>query len=306
MVRGKIVTGPYTMIHRWTDNTSSIIGASDSCYFVGALGRGMSNSSGSTKMFYVGDDKGPRPVRVKTATAGVSTGHYVRVEAIAGNANTGATSGSGIDKVSAVRYYKVGYNKLEAGAVNMTFSNVGLSYGADDGVAAGNQNLRIGKADSARTAWAGIGPTVIPYTTALDSLPRTFDADTLLPNIVLNPGQNFYVALARKTGTTENTLGPATSVETIEGMPAEWRLAQNYPNPFNPSTTIEYGVAAPGQVRLAVFDLLGREVARLVNERQVAGTYRVRFDAAGLPSGLYVYQLRAGSFTQSMRMLFVK
>jgi hypothetical protein len=205
-----------------------------------------------------------------------------------------------------VRYYKVGYNKLEAGAVNMTFGNVGLSYGADDGVAAGNQNLRIALADSNKTVWAGIGPTTIPYTTALDSLPRTFDADTLLPNIVLNPGQNFFIALARKNGTTENTLGPATSVEPVAGMPSEWQLSQNYPNPFNPSTTIEYGVPEAGLVQLKVFDLLGREVATLVNERQNAGSYRATFDAAGLPSGLYVYQLRSGSFVQSLRMMLVK
>jgi hypothetical protein len=76
--------------------------------------------------------------------------------------------------------------------------------------------------------------------------------------------------------------------------PYRYQLQQNYPNPFNPSTTIGFGVSGPGSspVRLIVFDLLGREVAVLVNEKKEAGNYSVQFDGAGLASGVYLYRLQ--------------
>ena len=97
-------------------------------------------------------------------------------------------------------------------------------------------------------------------------------------------------------------------------------LCQNYPNPFNPVTTIEYAVAADGDqqsdgqaqgrevgtVNLVVFDLLGREVAELVNEPQVAGRYTVRFDAGGLASGTYVIRLNAGGIGATRRMQLIR
>jgi hypothetical protein len=97
-------------------------------------------------------------------------------------------------------------------------------------------------------------------------------------------------------------------------------LCQNYPNPFNPVTTIEYAVVAggdhqslgqaqvgdAGNVKLAVFDLLGREVAELVNERKVAGRYTVRFDAGGLASGTYVVRLNAGGVAATRPMQLIR
>jgi hypothetical protein len=102
--------------------------------------------------------------------------------------------------------------------------------------------------------------------------------------------------------------------------PEEFGLYQNYPNPFNPVTTIEYAVAAGGSqradgqtqghevgmVKLVVFDLLGREVAELVNEPQVAGRYSVRFDAGGLASGTYVIRLNAGGGAATRRMQLIR
>ncbi len=85
-------------------------------------------------------------------------------------------------------------------------------------------------------------------------------------------------------------------------------LQQNYPNPFNPSTRIGYRVQGTGDrvVTLKVYDILGREVATLVNERKAPGNYEVRFDASGLSSGVYVYRLTAGEFSQSRKMLVLK
>jgi photosystem II stability/assembly factor-like uncharacterized protein len=83
-------------------------------------------------------------------------------------------------------------------------------------------------------------------------------------------------------------------------------LSQNYPNPFNPTTVISYQLVGSSQVSLKVYDVLGREVATLVNEHKAAGSYEARFDAGKLASGIYFYKLQAGSFVQAKKMLLVK
>jgi 1,4-alpha-glucan branching enzyme len=92
----------------------------------------------------------------------------------------------------------------------------------------------------------------------------------------------------------------------VDELPAAYALDQNYPNPFNPSTVIGYRVPESGRVRLTVYDLLGREVAVLVDGVQTAGSHSVRWNAAGLPTGVYLYQLRAGSFTETRKLMLVK
>ena len=88
--------------------------------------------------------------------------------------------------------------------------------------------------------------------------------------------------------------------------PVTLALEQNYPNPFNPSTTIRYSLPATMNVRLEVFNMLGRRVATLVNGEVAAGTHEARFDARQLSSGAYVYRLTAGAHTLSKRMYLVK
>lgn len=83
-------------------------------------------------------------------------------------------------------------------------------------------------------------------------------------------------------------------------------LSQNYPNPFNPSTIIHYQLPTENWVTLKVYDLLGREVATLVNEVKKTGNYEVIFDGCKLPSGLYFYQLRAGNFSQSKKLILLR
>ncbi|VAX29494.1 hypothetical protein MNBD_IGNAVI01-978 [hydrothermal vent metagenome] len=104
-----------------------------------------------------------------------------------------------------------------------------------------------------------------------------------------------------------------------EAIPTNFELYQNYPNPFNPSTTIKYQISSSSvmlnsiqhlddkvNVSLKVFDILGREIATLVNEQQQPGVYQVQFNADEFPSGIYYYQLRAGSFQQSKKMIILK
>ena len=101
---------------------------------------------------------------------------------------------------------------------------------------------------------------------------------------------------------TSQALTGITTIGIIEG----YKLEQNYPNPFNPSTTISYQLSAVSFVTLKVFDVLGRDVATLVNNEKRAGNYKVMFDANSLASGIYYYTLRAGSFIESKKMILLK
>ena len=101
------------------------------------------------------------------------------------------------------------------------------------------------------------------------------------------------------------TLPGIVSSESEE-LPAEVTLSANYPNPFNPETTIRYALPQAGQVRLVVYDLLGHEVAVLVDQSRPAGNHTVRFGAGNLSSGLYVYRLHAGDETIVRTMMLVK
>jgi hypothetical protein len=96
------------------------------------------------------------------------------------------------------------------------------------------------------------------------------------------------------------------SVHDAPHMPLVFRLDQNYPNPFNPATTIRYTIPELEKVVLKVFNILGQEVATLVNEVQNRGTYQTTFDASQLASGIYIYRLQAGSFNEVKRMMLVK
>ncbi len=98
----------------------------------------------------------------------------------------------------------------------------------------------------------------------------------------------------------------STGVDENLSVPTVTSLQQNYPNPFNPETKIEYRTKEKGWVELAVYDLLGRNVALLVDEERPAGLHTVSWDAGRLPSGVYFYTLRAGSFTQTRKMILMK
>jgi hypothetical protein len=100
----------------------------------------------------------------------------------------------------------------------------------------------------------------------------------------------------------------ATNVEDEGSLlsPDSYNLAQNYPNPFNPVTTIKYSIPESGNVSLKVYDILGKEVATLVNEEKAQGVYSVIFDASNLSSGVYFYKLQAGSFVEIKKMMVLK
>ena len=115
---------------------------------------------------------------------------------------------------------------------------------------------------------------------------------------------------------TDGVFGALTGIPVTEPIPRELVLQQNYPNPFNSRTTIWFSIPYPTatgaqtpnvvDVRLAVFDLLGREVTLLVDDRRTPGTYFVNFEGSGLATGVYIYRVTAGSSAQSRKMLLMR
>src|SRR5205085_9879602 len=89
-------------------------------------------------------------------------------------------------------------------------------------------------------------------------------------------------------------------------IPEFFNLYQNYPNPFNPVTRIQYAVPKEGNVKLIVYDMLGKEISTLVNQRSQPGRYEVEFDASNLASGVYFYKIEAEAFTDIKKMILLK
>ncbi|MGB9697363.1 MAG: T9SS type A sorting domain-containing protein [Ignavibacteria bacterium] len=89
-------------------------------------------------------------------------------------------------------------------------------------------------------------------------------------------------------------------------LPSSFALRQNYPNPFNPITNIEFDIPKSSSVRLTVYDIRGREVSVLLNEKLNAGSYRVMFDGSNLSSGIYFYRLTGKDYTKVMKMVLIK
>lgn len=112
------------------------------------------------------------------------------------------------------------------------------------------------------------------------------------------------------TGTVNNgrnvIISKTTSVSGREDTPVSFSLGQNYPNPFNPSTTISYQIPMDGLVTLKIYDILGKEVATLVNEQKSAGKYEVKFNASNITSGTYIYKISSGNSVQIKKMILMK
>ena len=123
----------------------------------------------------------------------------------------------------------------------------------------------------------------------------------------------FYKISSRDIGMNESPLsayvwryGKIPKESTGEYISYNYKLFENYPNPFNPSTKISYSIKEDGFVTLRVYDILGVEITTLVNEQKTAGSYEADFNAANLPSGMYIYKLQSGSFTDVKKMLLTK
>lgn len=136
-------------------------------------------------------------------------------------------------------------------------------------------------------------------------------------NVLVNDGAD-TVAVSTGYVVATNTFTPLyysltlergleTSNESINGVPEKFGLDQNYPNPFNPSTNINFSLPQTSRVTLAVYDMLGRRVATLLDNKQLnAANHSVKFDASALASGMYIYRIEAGSFISTRKMMLIK
>jgi hypothetical protein len=98
-----------------------------------------------------------------------------------------------------------------------------------------------------------------------------------------------------------------SNIMTIEFIsPLRYELAQNYPNPFNPTTTIRFDVPNSSQITLKVYDILGKEIATLVDEKKEPGSYQVQFGRGNISSGIYIYQMHSNNYVQTRKMVIVK
>jgi hypothetical protein len=167
------------------------------------------------------------------------------------------------------------------------------------------QDLTTGAGNTLHEALS-VGPTVC-RTGFLSIPPAAFASGELLLSVNSRDAGSAVISrlVLKETGRGFTSSPEGSSV------PTRYAVAQNYPNPFNPSTIIRYDIPQGGPVSLIVYDINGREVARLVNEVEQAGRYEVRFDAArarsgGIASGVYFYTVRAGTFTQTRKMILLR
>lgn len=143
---------------------------------------------------------------------------------------------------------------------------------------------------------------------------NTIDEDVINVHIVMQvdsiPGSTVNAVAPMPVGVTARYYHFSTNISIVsnddEIVVNNFNLEQNYPNPFNPSTTINYSLAERSAVTIKVYDVLGNEVATLVNSTQEAGKHSINFDAAKLASGLYIYTLNTGNFTSSKKMMLLK
>jgi hypothetical protein len=165
-----------------------------------------------------------------------------------------------------------------------------------------------GGAQASNIFWQVAGQVTLGTTAAMKGIILCQTAIVMSTGATLNGRALTQTAVTLDASTV--TSPPTVTAVENGSAPEEFALSQNYPNPFNPSTKIEYGLAKAAQVSLKVYNLLGTEVATLVNGRQEAGTYTVPFDAnkgtLNLASGVYFYRLEAGSFVSTKKLTLMK
>jgi hypothetical protein len=219
-------------------------------------------------------------------------------------ANTGIPSFAGLNGLAssggalyAVAAYSANVYRTTDMGGTWTTASVLPGASATDLIAVGNVlfagviNAGVYRSTDAGSSWANVR----------DGLPTNVTYYRLHVS-----GADFYCG-TDAAGVWKRPLSEVTSVKAVDpGIPSAFVLAQNYPNPFNPATVIRFQVAEYGRVVLNVHDILGRQVAQLVDEPLGAGTYEALFDAAGLASGTYYYRLTTGPFTETKKMMLVR
>ncbi|MCX6162959.1 MAG: T9SS type A sorting domain-containing protein, partial [Ignavibacteriae bacterium] len=165
-----------------------------------------------------------------------------------------------------------------------------------------------GIAGSGSDYWASLQSTAIHYSSndgANWSLAYTAPAGSFYHLTKSRTGNTLWGV--RANGAITRYGAPITGVTPISTtVPTDYSVSQNYPNPFNPSTKINFALPKSGLVTLKIYDVLGREVATLINEIKNAGSYSVDFNASALSSGMYFYRLESNGFKDTKKMMLVR
>ena len=178
-----------------------------------------------------------------------------------------------------------------------------------------------GSSDTVNFAWAvQPGASAYEVQVSLDNyfstsiLTDTTVTDTSLSLTNLQSDTTYYWRVRSINDSTQSgwsfyksfSTNIISAVKASNKIPVSYELFQNYPNPFNPSTTIRFQIPASSKVSLKIYDILGREVADLVNKRLSPGSYNINWNAGMLSSGIYIYRLQAGDFVKSKKLLLLK
>ena len=173
----------------------------------------------------------------------------------------------------------------------------------------GRQVILSGSAQASHIFWQVGSSATLGTTSSFKGTIMALASISLLTGATLDGRALAQTGAVSLDGNTVTSSGAVTSVE-IASTPSVISLSQNFPNPFNPSTKITYSLQKAGTVSLKIYNLLGREVATLVNARQEAGTYAVPFNVSqgtpGIASGVYFYRLQTGSFVSVKRLVLIQ
>lgn len=180
-----------------------------------------------------------------------------------------------------------------------------------------NYLVRIGNSNYITlTDWQATGQDSNSYTELPNFISSTdLHIDETIPTYLESRGTSIAGIDTDFDNDLRNTSTPDIGADEFDGivdvedkqtLPTEYALEQNYPNPFNPSTSIQYAVSSRQFISLKVYDVLGNEIETLVNEEKPVGTYEIIWNASNVPSGVYFYQLKAGEYTNTKKMVLLK
>ncbi|ARA94936.1 hypothetical protein AWN76_018425 [Rhodothermaceae bacterium RA] len=308
---GTIVTNEYRW-RVWTNSSSGVVGGSPNSYVIGALSLGIPKSGDAYERVYpVGDENGYRPVTIYSSDL-VPDDQDFEVRVIAGDADPGAaTLENGLMDISPVRYYAFTMFERDTGDP-YTVDRIALTYGEDDGVPEGSSAFVIATSVAEdRSVWRNSGgfdpDTGSPHVTTLATPPTPMQSDVLadftfeisLEGVPPTFVQDTYYAAV---GTTE-AFGTATQeTPRAEG----YALSDAYPNPFRESAVLSLQLPQPENVRVRVFDLLGREVAVLADGQMTPGTHALRWESGQASAGVYFVRVEAGPFTATRQLTLLR
>jgi hypothetical protein len=191
-------------------------------------------------------------------------------------------------------------NQAAQCTVTVSGTQTGVDIAASSGVlAVVSANLKKVTSNGELTHTAATNPGTFIFTYTAHS---TAGTQTLYATGV----PSFSSGIWNHATNKQITITPATAVGDEHGIPRTFGLSQNFPNPFNPSTRIEFEVGSFVRTSLKVYNLIGEEVATLVNEDLPAGRYERTFNASSLPSGVYIYRLDAGAYKETRKLLLLK